>query len=87
LIYKHIIYNYLQRRQSGLKSGGVVDPGKKIRFFHANFTKDFNFSGNFTKRFRFSRQRLAIYSNFWANYFISLQKSPLSNMLPVHDKI
>src|SRR6218665_3363880 len=74
---------------------GVVDPGlKKIRFFHANFRQISIFSGNFTKVSifsnlkisRFSRQKLAIYSYFWANYYISLQKSPLSNILPVHDK-
>jgi len=45
------------------------------------------FSGNFTKKFRFFRQKLAIDSYFWANYSISLQKSPLSNILPVHHKI
>ena len=32
-------------------------------------------------------QKLAIYSYFWANYSISLQKSPLLNIVPVHDKI
>jgi len=28
-----------------------------------------------------------IYSYFWVNYSIPLQMSPLSNILPVHDKI
>jgi len=35
----------------------------------------------------FPGKKLVIYSYFWANYSISLQKSPLSNILPVHDKI
>jgi len=38
------------------------------------------------KKIRFSRQKLVIYSCFWANYSIAFQKSPLSNILPVHDK-
>src|SRR6218665_2809238 len=38
-------------------------------------------------KIRFSRQKLLIYSDFWANYSISFQKSPLSNILPVHDNI
>src|SRR6218665_939901 len=58
--------------------GGVifwpVTPGKKKSIFQANFQN-------------ISRQKLAIYNYFWANYFISIQKSPLSNILPVHDKI
>jgi len=29
----------VQRRQSGLKSGGVVDPGQKISIFWENFRK------------------------------------------------
>src|SRR6218665_847657 len=31
--------------------------------------------------------KMAIYSYFLANYSISLQKSSLSNILPVHDKV
>jgi len=61
----------LQRRQSGSKSGGVVNPGQnnfdlkfpifsgnftKNRFFRANLRKISIFSGNFTKNFDFSRQ-------------------------------
>jgi len=55
---------------------------EKFRFFQANFQKISIFSGNFFT-FRFSRQKLLIYCYFWANYSISLQKSPLSNILPV----
>jgi len=50
----------------------VVDPGKQ----------NFDFSGQIILIFQ---AKLAIYS--WANYSISLQKSLLSNILPVHDKI
>src|SRR6218665_2226322 len=72
---------------------------KKCRFFQANFRKISIFSGKFFRNFdsfrqffkkvRFSRQKLLIYSYmyFWTNYSISFQKSPLSNILPVHDKI
>jgi len=70
---------------------------KRNRFVSGNFTKqldfpgkflkNFNFLGNFTKNVDFTVKKLAIYSYFWANYFISLQKSPLSNILPVHNKI
>ena len=37
--------NYSQRRQSGLKTGGVVDPGEKISIFSGNFTEIIDFSG------------------------------------------
>src|SRR6218665_3154355 len=68
---------------------------QKLRFFQANFWKISTFSCIFLKNYdilgikknRFSRQKLLIYSYFWANYSISLQKSSLSNILPVHDKI
>src|SRR6218665_1591252 len=60
---------------------------KKFLFFQANFPKNFDFFRHFYKIFRFSRQNLPIYSYFWANYSRSLQKSPLLNILPVHDKI
>src|SRR6218665_538660 len=33
------------------------------------------------------RQNLPFTAKFWANDSISLEKSPLSNILPVHDKI
>src|SRR6218665_123699 len=59
----------------------------KNRFFRSNFRKISIFSGNFTKKFRLSKQKLAIYSYFCANYSISLKKSPLSNILPIHHKI
>jgi len=48
----------LQRSQSGLKSGGVVDPGQIFLFFQANFREISIFSGNFTKNVDFSRQIL-----------------------------
>src|SRR6218665_3872987 len=51
------------------------------------FHKKFRFSRQISQKYRFSRQQLAICSYFWANYSISLQKSPLSNILPVHDNI
>src|SRR6218665_2619398 len=76
-----------QRRQSGLKSGGVVDPGQKISLFTGKFPKNFDFLRQFHNKFRFSWQKLDIYSYFWANYSISRQKSPLSKIFPVHDKI
>ena len=52
-----------QRRQSGLKSGGVVDPGKK-NYFLGKFRKNFDFfrqldkqkidlSGQISEKFRF----------------------------------
>src|SRR6218665_1762578 len=59
----------------------------KTKFdFPGKFTKNFDFFRQFHKNIRFSRQKLAIYSFFWANYSISLQKSPLSNILRVHNK-
>jgi len=77
-----------------------IFPGKlkKIRFFNADFgkfqffqaiKKNFDFYRQISEKFRFDffRQKLAIYSYFLANYSISLQKSPLSNILLVHDKI
>jgi len=59
----------------------------KNSIFQANFWNISNFAGKFKKSIDFSRQKLLIYSNFWANYSTSLQKSPLSNILPVHDII
>jgi len=59
---------------------------EKFWFFQANFRKISIFQA-ILKKFRFSRQKLLIYSYFWANnYSISLQKSPLSNV-SVYDKI
>jgi len=69
---------------------------KKKFDFSRQFKKKFNFPGKFPKNFiffrqfkkiQFSRQKLAIYSYFLANYSIYLQESPLSNILPVHHKI
>ena len=60
---------------------GIVDPDKKNRFFQANSKKNIFFQAIS------QNLDLAIYSNFWANYSISLQKSPLLDMLPVHDRI
>jgi len=59
---------------------------EKFRFFQANFWRISIFFRQFKKN-RFSRQNLLIFSYFWENYSISLQKPPLSNILPVHDKI
>ena len=65
---------------------------REILIFSGNFTKNFDFrgiflnfdfSGNCFLKIPFSRQKLLIYSHFWANYSISLQKSPLSGILPV----
>jgi len=71
---------------------------KEISTFQANSKKfDFckqifekiRFFRQLLETFRFSRQKLLIYSYryFWTNYSASLQRSPLSNILPVHDKI
>src|SRR6218665_2653150 len=63
---------------------------KKLLFFQENlifsgkFLKNFNFFRQFVKKKLISRQKFLIYSYFWANYSISLQKSPLLNILPVH---
>ena len=48
------IYTCMQRRQSGLKSGGCGSGSKKFRFFQANFREISIFSGDFTKNFDFS---------------------------------
>ena len=66
---------------------------KKFRFFPGKFSKNSDFFRQILKeirffqaisqKFRFSRQKLLTYSYFWANYSISLHKSPLSNILPV----
>src|SRR6218665_2787284 len=58
----------------------------KICIFSGNLKKSI-FSRQISEKFRFSRHKLAICSYFWANYSISLQKSPLSNILTVHGKI
>src|SRR6218665_3813764 len=88
---------FMDGPQSGLKSGGRGSGSNKFQLFQANFLKIYVFSCKFSKnfgffrqfhnKFRFSRQKLVIYNYFWANYSISLKKSPLLNILPVHDKI
>ena len=67
---------------------------KKIRFTRQIDEKcRFNYRQNFRMTFyshlfqndRLSRQNLPFTAIFWANYSISLEKSSLSNILPVHD--
>src|SRR6218665_960306 len=43
----------MQRRQSGLKSGGGRRSGLKNSIFQDKFPRNFDFSGNFTTEFRF----------------------------------
>src|SRR6218665_2972330 len=57
-----------QRRQSGLKSGGRGSGSKAFRFVQANFRK-LSIFRQFHEGIRISRQKLAIYSYFWANYY------------------
>src|SRR6218665_1254557 len=73
-VWNRISTKDVQRRQSGLKSGEVVNPGKKKSIFPGKFSKISIF---FTNCFDFFRKKLVIYSYFWANYSTSLQKSPL----------
>src|SRR6218665_437186 len=58
-------------------------------FCQAISSKKLNFPGkNFGMTpFPFIQTKLVIYSYFWPNYSISLQRSLLSNILPVHDQI
>ena len=56
---------------------------RKITIFRQIF-KRFRFCQAVFKKLRFSRQKLLIYSYFWTDSSISLQKSPLSNILSVH---
>jgi len=61
---------------------------RKISIFFTQFDTNFDFTRKisekfrifrqFHKKIRFSRQKLAIYSNFWESYSTSLQKSSLS---------
>ena len=63
---------------------------RKFRFFSGNFTQKLDFfQANFqnislfhaiSPKISIFRQKLVIYSYFWTNYSISLQKSPLSNI-------
>src|SRR6218665_4039398 len=45
--------SFSQRRQSGLKSGGVVNPSKIYRFFQATFRETSIFRGKFHKKLQF----------------------------------
>jgi len=63
-----------------------MDPGKKKFDFSRKISENFDFFREFKKN-RFSRQNLVIYNYYWTNYYISLQKSTLSNIGPVHDKL
>ena len=69
---------------------------KNFDFSRQIIYTEFRFFGQFHKKLRFSRQKLAIYSNFWANYSISIQSHHFgtyflymiryNNILrPVHD--
>src|SRR6218665_49732 len=64
---------------------------EKFQFFQAILHKNIEFCGQISENFDFFRQlkklifqakKKSIYSYLWANYSISLQKSPLSNILP-----
>src|SRR6218665_3800328 len=66
------------RMSSGVNLGEVVDPGKKIDFSRQIFENLDFFQALSHTNFHIFRQKLVIYSCFWANYSISLQKSPLS---------
>src|SRR6218665_3010122 len=56
-IYKSKPPHYhIQRRQSGLKSGGSWIRVQKNSIFAGKFPKNFHFSSNSTKNFAFSRQ-------------------------------
>src|SRR6218665_3587464 len=67
----------------------------KFPNFSGNFTKEYRVLQNIEnfdffrqlKKFDFPSKKLSIYSYLWANYSIPLQKKPLSNILPVQDKI
>src|SRR6218665_445214 len=59
---------------------------KQISSFTGKFPKILIFFRQL-KKIDFPSKKLSIYSYLWANYSISLQKLPLSNILPVHDKI
>jgi len=70
---------------------------EKFRLFQENFEEIFSdFSGknfrmtffkSFAPKFQFIQKKLPFTAKFWTNYSISLEKSPLSNILLVHDKI
>src|SRR6218665_2898636 len=81
---------------------GVVDPGRKILFFPRNFRKFSISPENFPRKFLTTLflvfnskisvypvtiHNFATYSYNSVNYSISLQKSPLSNVLALHNNI
>src|SRR6218665_1652958 len=74
------------RRQSGSKSGRSWIRVNKISILPGNFRKISIFQAILQKSSIF-QAKMAIYSYFWANNSNSLRKSPLSNILPVHDKL
>src|SRR6218665_720041 len=59
----------------------------KKNLFSRQISEYFDFFLAISQNILISQAKLAIYSCFWANYYISLQKSPHSNILPVHYKI
>src|SRR6218665_369980 len=56
------------------------------RFFSGKHFRMTCFS-HLLQNVRLSRKKLPFTTKFWANYSISLEKSQLSNILSVHDKI
>src|SRR6218665_886615 len=60
---------------------------QKISIFQGKFPKNIDFFRQFPKKSIFQANICYLPLFLYANYSISLQKSPLSNILPVHDKI
>src|SRR6218665_69502 len=68
----------VQRRQSGLKSGVVVEQSKKNRFFQAycreisicpgKFSKNFEFFWQISEKFRFFQANFHKISNFYGKF-------------------
>ena len=66
-----MLYN-MQRRQSGLNSGGVVDPGQKILIFKENSGKILIFSGNLTNKksiFQANFRKISIFYRYFHKNF------------------
>src|SRR6218665_2234540 len=57
---------------------------REISIFSGNFIKNFDFSGNLKNNFVFSGKNCSFTGLFLGKLFYSLQRSPLSNILPVH---
>src|SRR6218665_560610 len=57
---------------------------KKVSISQAEISDDLFFKSS-TPKLSFTQAKFAIYSYSWANYSISLQKSPLSNTRTAHD--